>query len=173
MAFRPGKLIDSNDGKGQKQLHLSPEQAWEKVKPFCAYQERCHSEVKEKLYGYGLHRPDVEQLISRLIEENYLNEERFAISYASGHSRIKKWGKIKITHALRQKGVSAYCIKKALNEIDTNEYVATLHKLAGQKWDILKKERPVARQHKCRQYLLQKGYESSIVNEALKIISNL
>ena len=63
--------------------------------------------------------------------------------------------------------------RQALNEIDTNEYVATLHKLAGQKWDILKKERPVARQHKCRQYLLQKGYESSIVNEALKIISNL
>ena len=134
MAFRTNKTADGSDTFSRPALNLTPAQAWEKIKPYCAYQERCHSEVKEKLSGYGLHRPDVEQLMSRLIEENYLNEERFAIAYASGHARIKKWGKVKITHGLRQKGVSAFCIKKALNEIDMDEYFAILQKLAAQKW---------------------------------------
>ncbi len=155
---------------GPVQTALTPEQAWEKIKPFCAYQERCHAEVKEKLYGYGLFRQDVEQLISRLIEENYLNEERFAIAYASGHSRIKKWGKIKITHALKQKGVSAYCIKKALNSIDHDEYHDCLAKLANAKWELLKKQPIMARRFKCRQYLLQKGYESNLINDVIKLV---
>ena len=115
---------DADSATAARQTALDAAQAWEKIKPYCAYQERCHREVKEKLYGYGLYGHDVEQIISRLIEENYLNEERFAVAYAGGHSRIKKWGKIKITQALRQKGVSAYCIKKALQSIDCLLYTS-------------------------------------------------
>jgi SOS response regulatory protein OraA/RecX len=110
------------------------------------------------------------QLISRLIEDNYLNEERFAISYASGHARIKKWGKIKITHGLRQKGISAFCIKRALQLIDVDEYQLGLQKLAEQKWHLLKKEPVLKRRFKCRQFLLQRGFESALVYEILKIV---
>jgi regulatory protein len=172
MAFRTNKPADNSDVSSRKVVVLSPGQAWEKIKPYCAYQERCHAEVKEKLYGYGLHRIDVEQLLSRLIEDNYLNEERFAISYAGGHFRIKKWGKVKITHALKLKGVSAYCIKKALSAIDLDDYLAMLQKLADQKWLLLKGTQPHAKRFKCRQYLLQKGFEGSLIEEAIKIAAS-
>ena len=82
--------------------NLTPKQAFPKIKQFCAYQERCHSEVKEKLYGYGLNKDDVEELISKLIEENYLNEERFAIVFAGGKFRSKNWGKVKIKYELNE-----------------------------------------------------------------------
>jgi regulatory protein len=170
MAFISKKSFEDGSDYGRSPVNLTPAQSWEKIKPYCAYQERCHSEVKEKLYGYGLHRSDVEQLISRLIEDNYLNEERFAISYASGHARIKKWGKIKITHGLRQKGISAFCIKRALQLIDVDEYQLGLQKLAEQKWHLLKKEPVLKRRFKCRQFLLQRGFESSLVQEILKIV---
>ena len=87
---------------------LSREQALQKLKHYCAYQERCHQEVKEKLYSLEMHKQDVEIIISQLIEENYLNEERFAIQYAGSKFRIKHWGKVKIKHALKQKQVSEY-----------------------------------------------------------------
>ena len=170
MAFRPNKQADNTGGNNQKAMSLTPEQAWEKIKPYCSYQERCHSEVKEKLYGYGLHRSDVEQLLSRLIEDNYLNEERFALSYAGGHFRIKKWGKMKIAHGLKQKGVSAYCIKKGLGTIDMDDYLAALDRLAREKWSVLKDKQPLAKKFKCRQYLLQKGFESALIEDAIKHI---
>lgn len=159
---------DPDSQSPSRKIILDAAQAWEKIKPYCAYQERCHSEVKEKLYGYGLHRQDVEVLISRLIEENYLNEERFAIAYAGGHFRVKKWGKIKITQGLKQKGVSAYCIKKGLQAIDADDYSKVLEKLTAAKWKTLAGQSKMARPFKCRQYLLQKGFENELISEALK-----
>ena len=147
---------------------LDKAQAWEKIRHYCAYQERCHSEVKEKLNEFGMDYSESEQLISRLIEENYLNEERFAIHYAGGHFRMRKWGKVKITHALRQKGVSAFCIKKAIADIDQDEYFAVLEKLAGEKWKTIKTGTLYVKRFKCKQYLLQKGYESNLADEVLK-----
>src|ERR1035437_6953951 len=136
---------------------LSKEQALLKIKEYCAYQERCHAEVKEKLYAFGLYKKDVEQLISQLIEENYLNEERFAIQYAGGKFRMNQWGRIKIKYALKQKQVSDYCIKKALKEISDADYTKTLQKLAEQKLKTLKNESNVFRKRKKLQdYLLQK-----------------
>lgn len=163
MAFSYRKQgIDDDRIKATNQS-LTPEQAWEKIRIYCTYQERCHQEVKDKLYGFGLHRQDVETTLSRLIEENYLNEERFAIQYAGGHFRIKKWGRVKIKSALKQKGISEYCIKKALKEIDGKEYDACLGKLASAKWATLKGQHYLTRQAKCRDYLLQKGFESELV----------
>ena len=95
-----------------QQQSFTPQQALQKIKHYCAYQERCHSEVKEKLYGVGLRKNEVDEIISTLIEENYLNEERFAIQFAGGHFRIKNWGRVKIKYELKQKQVSDYCIKK-------------------------------------------------------------
>lgn len=149
--------------------YFSKEQALQSVKQYCAYQERSHSEVKEKLYGFGLYKNDVEELLSVLIEENYLNEERFAIAFAGGKFRVKQWGKVKIKYELQQKKVSAYCIKKALAEIDEADYEKCLQKLAEAKLATLKSEKNIfTKKNKLKNYLMQKGYESNLINEELK-----
>ena len=148
------------------QQQLTPKQALPKAKHFCAYQERCHSEVKDKLYGYGLTASEADQIISTLIEENYLNEERFAILYAGGHFRTKDWGRIKIKYQLKKKMVSEYCIKKALASIETGDYMKTLSRLANQKLKLLKSEKTqFIRKRKLQDYLLQKGFETDLVKE--------
>src|SRR6201996_2709269 len=105
-----------------RRTSLSPEQALQKARHYCGYQERCHSQVQEKLYSFGLRKPQVEAALATLIEESYLNEERFAIQYAGGHFRLKSWGKVKIRYELQQRKVSEYCIKKALAAIDGEDY---------------------------------------------------
>lgn len=150
---------------------LTPDQAIPKIKQYCDYQERCHAEVRDKLYSYGLYKNEVEPIISLLINENYLNEERFAIMYAGGKFRIKQWGKIKIRQALNFKQVSDYCIKKALKEIDNLSYEKTFQKLAEQKLKALKSEKNIfVKKRKLQDYLLQKGYESSLIGEAVNKI---
>jgi regulatory protein len=146
--------------------HLTKEQALQKIKHYCAYQERCHSEVKEKLYSLGLWKKDVEEIISQLIEENYLNEERFAILFAGGRFRLKQWGRIKIKYELKQKQVSEYCIKKAMKEIDEASYQKTFNKLAAEKFKTLKSEKIFfIKRRKVQDYLLQKGYEHGMIKE--------
>jgi regulatory protein len=147
---------------------LSREQALQKLKHYCAYQERCHQEVKEKLYNLEMHKQDVETIISQLIEENYLNEERFAIQYAGSKFRIKHWGRVKIKYALKQKQVSEYCIRKALGQIDGDDYFKTLQKLGAAKWKLLAVEKNIfVKKRKMQDFLLQKGYESDLVKEVL------
>jgi regulatory protein len=148
------------------QQQLTPQQALPKAKHYCAYQERCHSEVKDKLYGFGLNKTDVELIISTLINENYLNEERFAILYAGGHFRTKLWGRVKIKYELKKKMVSEYCIKKALASINNTDYIKVLNKLAEQKLKMLRGEKNIfIRKKKLQDHLLQKGYESDLVKE--------
>jgi len=118
---------------------LTKEQALPKIKQYCAYQERCHAEVREKLYSYRLYKNEVDQLISQLIEENYLNEERFAIQYAGGKFRMNQWGRVKIKYALRQKQVSDYSIKKGLKEIGEADYKKNLAKTRSTKIKNIKK----------------------------------
>jgi regulatory protein len=150
-------------------IKLTKEQALNKIKQYCIYQERCHEEVKEKLYSFGLYKTDVEENLSKLIEENYLNEERFAIQYAGGKFRMKQWGRIKIKHALKYKRVSEYCIKKALKEIDESEYNRILKKLAEQKIKTLQGERNILiKKRKLQNYLLQKGFETELVTAIVK-----
>ena len=144
---------------------LTPDQALQKIRQYCAYQERSHSEVKDKLYGYGLNRREVDEILSTLIEENYLNEERFAIQYAGGKFRMKQWGRVKIRYALRQKQVSEYCIKKALASIPETDYQRTLQKLFEEKLRSLRSEKNMfTRKWKIQDHLLQKGYESNLVS---------
>ena len=148
---------------------LTKEQALQKAKHYCAYQERCHSEVKEKLYGFGLRKTDVEELLTQLIDEDYLNEERFAIQFAGGKFRMKHWGRVKIKYELKQKQVSPYCIKKAVTAIDEDTYIKTLQKLATEKLKSLRsKTNQFIRKRKLQDYLLQKGYESDLIHALLK-----
>jgi regulatory protein len=155
---------------------LNKEQAFQKLKHYCTYQERSHDEVKQKLYGFGLYRQDVEETISTLIEENYLNEERFAIAFAGGRFRMKQWGRIKIEYELKQKKVSSYCIKKALGEIDEEAYLKSLAQLAKKKWSSLRGPgiTNYIKSAKTTTYLLQKGFERQLIAEVvarLKIIT--
>jgi regulatory protein len=147
---------------------FTPEQSFQKIKQYCAYQERCHAEVRDKLYSFGLHKNEVEEMIFTLITENYLNEERFAIHFAGGKFRMKQWGKSKIKQALKFKQVSDYCIRKALKEIDSKEYKRTFQKLAEQKLETLKSEKNIfIKKRKLQDFLLQKGFENEMIREAL------
>ncbi len=152
--------------------HLTKEQAIQKLKHFCAYQERCHSEVKEKLYKLGVWKKDHDEIIATLIEENYLNEERFAMAYAGGKFRIKQWGRVKIKYELKQKQVSEYSIKKALKQIEDEDYLKVLGKLAKEKYASLKNEQWLVREKKTMDYLFRKGFEAELINESIKKLTD-
>ncbi len=151
-----------------KKVRVGKEQAILSIRHFCAYQERAQQEVRDKLYELGMTTPEVEEILSDLITENFLNEERFAISFAGGHFRIKGWGKLKINHALYQKRVSAYNIKKALKSIDEEDYQAKLYDLATKKWASLKGERGLSRMAKTHAFLHQRGFEPALIQPILQ-----
>lgn len=152
---------------------VTVEQAFQKLKHYCGYQERCHSEVKEKLYSLGLWQTQVEELISKLIEENYLNEERFAEQYAGGKFRMKHWGRVKITYELKKKGVSPYNIKKGLKAIDGDQYDEVFAKLASDKLETLNTEKNIfIKKRKLQDFLLQRGFERDLINDVVRTIRN-
>ena len=148
---------------GGYKKRLTPEQALQKLKHYCGYQERCHSEVKEKLYSLGIRKAEQDPIIATLIEENYLNEERFAIAYAGGKFRIKQWGKIKIRSELKKRKVSDYCINKALKQIGNEEYLQTIKKLADKYAASLEKDQDSITKKKTIDYLMQRGFEGEMI----------
>lgn len=142
-----------------KKVRIGKEQAIQRIRHYCAYQERAQQEVRDKLYELGMTMDEVEEIMSDLISENFLNEERFAAQFAGGHFRIKGWGKVKIQHALQQKRVSSYNIKIGLKAIDEEAYIKTLKQLATKKWNSLKGERGLSRLAKTYAFLHQRGFE--------------
>jgi regulatory protein len=142
-----------------KKVRIGKEQAIQRIRHYCAYQERAQQEVRDKLYELGMTMDEVEEIMSDLIAENFLNEERFAVQFAGGHFRIKGWGKVKIQHALQQKRVSSYNIKIGLKAIDEDAYMKTLEQLATKKWNSLKGERGLSRMAKTYAFLHQRGFE--------------
>jgi regulatory protein len=148
----------------QKQFkNLAPAEVKNKIYHYCVYQERCHQEVKNKLYDLGLATSDVEEMISHLITEGYLNEERFAKAFAGGKFRLKNWGKIKIVQALESKGLTKNCIKAGLSEIDDRDYLNTIEALLNKKLDTLHEPNAFVRREKVSNYLIQKGFEPDVV----------
>jgi len=146
---------------------LTKEQALQKLKHYCSYQERCHNEVRDKLFNLGARRNVHDEIVASLIEEGYLNEERFAMAFASGKFRMKQWGRVKIKYELKQRDVSDYSIKKALKQINENEYVEILKKTAEEKYASLKHEQYLIRKKKTIDYLMQRGFERELIREAL------
>jgi regulatory protein len=146
----------------------TPDQAKEKILQYCAYQERSHREVRNKLYEYGLYSSEVEELLSYLITERFLNEERFAKAFAGGKFRMKKWGKIKIVHELEAHGISKNCIKAGLKEIGEEDYHSTLKDLLEKKRDLLSDENEFVKRDKIAKYTMQKGYEPELVWKLIK-----
>jgi regulatory protein len=142
--------------------------ALQKMKQYCSYRERCHNEVKEKLYSLRIWEKYYDEIIATLIEENYLNEERFAILFAGGKFRMKQWGRIKIKSELKKRNVSDYCINKALKRIDEKEYLQTLDKLAAKKYSSLKGGLEFIRKEKTMDYLIGKGFEGELARAVMK-----
>ena len=146
---------------------LTKEEALQKLRQYCAYQERSHYEVQQKLYELGIRKNDQDEVIATLIEEDYLNEGRFAKAFAGGKFRMKDWGRKKIYYALKEKRVSEYSIKQAMKEIDDEAYKQNLKELAEEKYESLKDEQYLVRKKKTIDYMLQKGYEFDLVTKAV------
>ncbi|MDB5197135.1 MAG: RecX family transcriptional regulator [Flaviaesturariibacter sp.] len=151
--------------------YLTKEQAIQKLRQYCAYQERSHSEVVQKLWDLGVYKTEHDEIVSSLIEDDYLNESRFAEAFVGGKFRVKDWGRKKIYYALKEKKVSEYTIKKAMKEIDEEAYRKTLQELAEKKYESLKSEQYLIRKKKTQDYLMQKGFEPELINAALKSIT--
>ena len=141
--------------------------AKKKAEYYCNYQERSHQEVREKLYSFKLYSNQVEQIIAQLIEEDFLNEERFAVQFAGGKFRIKAWGKIKIKAALKQKRISDYCIKKALNNISDDDYLEKLEQVIEKKIGLESKF-SAQQSHSIAVYCMGRGFESELVWSCIK-----
>ncbi len=150
----------------------NPDIALLKIQKWCAYQERCQQEVRDKLYEFGLWTDAVEELISKLISDNFINEERFAKTYARGKFNIKKWGRIKIKQHLKQKRISDYCIKKAMEEINADQYYDTLKKTLLQKNKIIKESNPIKLKFKLASFAMSRGFEQDLIFDALEEIQS-
>lgn len=151
----------------EKQKITNPDLALVKLQNWCAYQERCQQEARDKLYELGLWPEALENIISKLIEDNFINEERFAMQFAHGKFSIKKWGRIKIKIELKQRRISDYCIKKALQQIDEDVYIATLQKLIETKRKQISEKNPVKLKYKLLTYAAGKGYEKDLIMDVL------
>lgn len=139
-----------------------------KAEHYCAYQERAQQEVRNKLYELGVWPSVTERIISELIADNFLNEERFAKAYVKGKFNQKSWGKIKIKQGLKLKNIPLVLIKKALNEIADDDYLLTLQKLLNKKDATLTEKHPFKRRYKLQQYAMGRGFESDLVAKVLK-----
>ena len=135
---------------------------------YCAYQERSHKEVRNKLYEYGLFGTQVEELLTRLITDGFLNEERFAQAFAGGKFRMKKWGRRKIVRELESHGITPKCIETGLREIDSKSYSKTLKGLIVKKLTTIQEPNIFRKRDMAARFVIGKGYEPELVWEIIK-----
>lgn len=152
---------------------FSIKEAIKKIEHYCAYQERCHEEVESKLRSMKMDADESDQIIAHLIKENFLNEERFACSFARGKHRIKHWGTIRITIELKFRKINQRLIATALKEISPQEYLETFHKTADRIWENSTESNSVKRRKKFCDSLLRKGFESNLVYEKVKDLESI
>lgn len=143
-------------------------EAQSKLENYCAYQERCHKEIVEKLRGMNMIPQAIDLIIVHLLDHKYLNEERFACSFARGKHRIKHWGKIRIVNELKFRKISQYNITTALKEITAEEYNTTFHTLADRQWQNTRETNTIKKRKKFCDFLLRKGFESNLIYEKVK-----
>ena len=139
-----------------------------KLEHYCSYQERCHLEVVQKLRTLGMITQVIDLVIVHLIDKNFLNESRFACSFARGKHRIKSWGKIRIVNELKSRYVSKFNIDLALKEISFEEYWTTFEQLANRQWEIMTEKNALKKRKKFCDFMLRKGFESAMVYEKMK-----
>ena len=147
---------------------LTVQQIQGKLEYYCAYQERCYKEVEEKLYSYAVTSSEKEAILTHLIEQNYINEERFAQSFVRGKHNYKLWGKKRIVNELKFRNISSRNIQTALKEIPETVYIENFHKLAEKNWESITAPKGPKKNKKFVDFLLRKGYETSLIYEKLK-----
>lgn len=147
---------------------FTPTEALTKIQRYCAYQERSHKEVRNKLFEYGLFASQVDELLSRLITDGFLNEERFAKAFAGGKFRMKKWGRLKIKNELEFMGLTKNCIQRGLNEIEQADYRTTLKTLLKKKSAAVQETNLFKKRDKIARYAIGKGYEPELVWEYVR-----
>lgn len=152
------------------QKSYTVEEALQKLMHYCAYRDRSQKEVESKLNEMRMIPEAKEKIIISLMQENFLNEERFARSFVRGKFRIKKWGRIKITQELKKKEISSPIIKLGLSEINELDYRQTLYELAEKKEEKLNEPNSFKRKKKLADHLLRKGYESALVFDCVNEI---
>lgn len=151
-------------------MESRPKESLEKLRKYCAYQERSNQDVVQKLWELQIPPDWHDNIIISLIQENFLNEERFARAFARGKFNIKKWGRVKITDGLKKHGVSKPCIKLALSEIDGDEYLRVLDQTIDLKRQKLKENNPWKRRSAIYRFVVQRGFESSLVLDAIEAL---
>ena len=139
-----------------------------KLEYYCSYQDRCHKEVEQKLNSFTLITELKEKVIVHLIENNFINEERFAKSFARGKHNYKGWGKNRIVNELKLRNISSRIIETALKEIPEATYLENFHQLAEKHWNNITERKGPKKNKKFVDFLLRKGYETSLIYEKLK-----
>jgi regulatory protein len=145
------------------QNQLTIREVKSKMERFCAYQERCHFEAIYKMRNLGLNSSEIDEVMAHLIDGNFINEERFARTFARGKHRIKHWGISRIVNELKARHISQYNITAALKEIDADEYDNTFNTLAEKYWERLTERHPLKKRKKFCDFLLRKGYDSNLI----------
>ncbi len=158
--------------RGQHRKTYTVEEAQARLERYCAYQDRCHKEVEKKLTEMRMIPAAKEQIILHLMQHDYLNESRFAQSFARGKFRTKKWGKQRITRELKARGISAYNLKLALKEISDTEYYSTFHTLAEKRFAAIPETNPQKKKKKLADYLLYRGWETHLIYEKINELMN-
>ncbi len=148
--------------------YISKAEALTKLQRYCAYQDRCHTEVRTKLIELGCYGQDLEDVMASLIEERFLDEERFARSFARGKFRMKQWGRNRILQELKIRQISDYCIRKAMEEISEEDYLKTLREVLEKRASQIAEANDFARKGKLAQYAMSRGFEGEIIWELLR-----
>lgn len=143
------------------------DEAKKKLEHYCSYQERCHDEVIQKLRALNMIPEAIDAIVFHLIENNFLNEERFAVSFARGKFRIKQWGRRRIINELKARNISKYNIDTALRQIDQDEYINAFNELADKQWESVSERNILKKKKKITDFLLRKGFESSLVMDKI------
>ncbi|MFM7628108.1 MAG: regulatory protein RecX [Algoriphagus sp.] len=158
---------------GKNKEEPSPKKSWSmeeargKLETYCSYQDRCGWEVRRKLYEHEIQGNNVDVLLEELTHSGFLDEARYARSFARGKFRIKKWGKSRISRELKHRQIPSALIKLGLSEIDEEEYLATLREEAEKKWQKTKEKDPYKKRYLVTHYLMGRGFEQDLIREVL------
>jgi regulatory protein len=158
-------LHEKDHDTSEMKKNISTQEALLSMQKYCSYQERCHQEVRTKLISLGIYGDSLEEMICMLIDDDFLNELRFAKSYAGGKFRMKGWGRIKIIRSLKLKGISDFCIREAIREINADDYKQALNKILMKQLSMAADLLPLERKNKAYRYALSRGFESPLIEE--------
>ena len=156
-----------------KNIPFSYVEIRKKLEHYCAYQDRCHQEVYQKMFSFNLSSQEKEEIMVYLIDNKFLNEERFAQSFVRGKHNYKKWGKTRITNELKARNISSTIIKIALKEINDSLYFETFDDLANKHWETIPEKNPMKKRKKFCDYFMRKGWENELIYEKVKELERI